>query len=99
MLPGSFMRQIYAGNTPCGEMRNTKQMVLYTRISGATEICVPGLLHARILYLLALRKLRYKVSGCWICHGNFTQISRIDSQRFYVIVIRDFRYSVIGWLG
>lgn len=25
MLPGTLLRQIYAGNPPCGEMRNTKQ--------------------------------------------------------------------------
>lgn len=62
MLPDTLLRQIYAGNPSCGEMRNTKPW--NACIPEATEICVPGFHNARILRFLATRNLYYKISSC-----------------------------------
>lgn len=62
MLPGTLLRQIYAGNPPCGEMRNTKQDSVTGLDFLATEIYVPGFHNTRILRLTALRNLWNEVS-------------------------------------
>ena len=60
---------------------------------------IPGFHHACIRRLLGFSRLRYKVSGHRVYHVNFALIYGVDSLEFYVIVIRDFRYFAIEWLG
>lgn len=64
MLPGTLLRQIYADNPPCGEMRNTKHDGMTHPDFRSYGNIVSGFLHARILRFLATRNLYHKISSC-----------------------------------
>lgn len=64
MLPDTLMRQNYADNPPCVEMRNTKlHGVAYPDFRNYGNMCT-RISHARNLRLPALRKFWHKVSLC-----------------------------------